>query len=78
MSGAAEQVPEDDTEEEKLVSGRPELTAYPQAMAAVVSLCQHVVSITPGGFDTSVMNSVEKKPFFMPPTSTRSSAMKGS
>lgn len=44
-------------------------------MTAVVSLCQHVVSVSPGGFDTSVMNSVEKKPFLMPPTSTRSSSM---
>lgn len=41
---AAKQLPEDDTGEEKLVSGRPELTALPRAMTAVVSLCQRVVS----------------------------------
>lgn len=74
-----ELLPEDGIGEEKLVSGRPELTAFPWAMTAVVGLCQDVISMSPGGFDTSVTNSVEKKPFLTPLTSTRrSSSMKGS
>lgn len=66
------------TLEGKCVSGRPELNAFHWAATAVVSLCQHVVSESPGGFDTIVMNSVEKKLFLTPPTSTGSSSMKGS
>lgn len=57
---AAKQLPED-AGEEKLVSGRPELTAFRQAMAAAASLCQHVVNTSPRGFHTNVISSVEKK-----------------
>lgn len=66
------------TLEEKFVSGRPELTAFHRAATAVVSLCQHVVIESPGGFNTIVMNSVENKLFLTPPTSTGSSITEGS
>jgi len=60
------------------LSLRGEVTTFPWTMTAAVSLCQHAVSVSPGGSDTSVMNSVEEKPFLTLPTNTTSSTTKAS
>lgn len=54
------------------------LLPSPGLCTAVVSLSQHAVSVSPRGFDTTVVKSLEKKPFLVPPSRTRSSSTKGS